>query len=188
MEYRKMYFHDFITRSTQGSASVVDLGAGLFERMYWFHPDVKQRIGIEIFQPYIDSARYHDCIKICGDVMNYRELLKGHELDTAFSMDLMEHITREDGLKLIAMLKEDFKKVIIIAPCGDFPQDEDVLGFGNHTYQTHRSVWRESDFESLGFTINIVDPTFHSTPERLANHQDIAAYFGVWEREKSLQI
>jgi hypothetical protein len=182
MEYKQMAFNHFITQNTIGTTTLVDLGAGLFERLAWADSSVQQRIGIEIWQPYIDNARCHNCIKIQGDIRNYRELLLEYEMDTALMMDVLEHLPMEDGVKLVNDLKEDFRKIIIIMPCGKFPQDQDLLGHENHEYQTHKSSWYEEDFEKLNFGISIIDKTFHLTAERVAKNEDVAAFFGVWEK------
>ena len=180
MEYKKVNINEFINRHTRRSVNVVELGAGLFDKLQLVNKSVKELIGIEICKGYIDNTKYNGCIKIHGDINNYRELLKDYRKDTVMLIDVIEHMEMDDGFKLIQQLKNDFRKIIVIAPCGVFPQDEDVYGLNNE-YQKHLSTWNGNDFRKLKFDINIIDPSFHKTKERIANKDDISAYFGVWE-------
>lgn len=168
---------DWILKNTNGSKSVVELGAGFFGNLSSVHPNVPIKIGIEIYQPYIDNAKYQDCIKICGDALNYKELLKNYILDTVLLVDVLEHFERPTSFKLIESLKTDFNKILLMMPVGVHVLTEDVTGFGGHQYQTHRSTWYENDIIELGFDENITDPNFHHTKP------NPGCYFGVWNKK-----
>jgi hypothetical protein len=172
----------WINENTVTSRSVVELGAGFFRRLENVHSNVKTKIGIEIYKPYIDNATYHNCIKIHGDALKYRELLVGYDLDTVLIVDVLEHFEKEIGFKWINDLKQDFKKILLMLPAGRYEQNEDVTGFGGHEYQTHRSYWYVEDIEKLQFLQNIIDPTFHSAHHagKIIN-VDTACYFGIWK-------
>lgn len=137
---------------------------------------MKQKIGIEIYKPYIDNAKYHDCIKIQGSVLEYKELLSGYTLDTALIVDVLEHFDVNIAFNLIQSLKQDFRKILLMLPVGLHVLTEDVTGFGGHEYQTHRSTWYEQDILKLGFHVNIIDPNFHYSKPSLA------CYFGMWKK------
>ena len=62
--YKIVNKDEWITNNTIDSKSVVELGAGFFDNLKHVHPNVKTKIGIEIYKPYIDNATYNDCIKI----------------------------------------------------------------------------------------------------------------------------
>ena len=183
MVTKKVNLSQWINQNTVGSTSVVELGAGFFRRLADVDSSVKTKIGIEIYKPYIDNAEYHDCIKIHGDALKYRELLIGYDLDTVLIVDVLEHFEKEVGFNWINNLKQDFKKILLMLPVGKYEQHEDVTGFGGHEYQTHRSYWYVDDIEKLKFNRDYIDPTYHAINhmENLGN-LDTACYFGIWNK------
>jgi len=180
--YRKVYLDVWITNNTIESKSVVELGAGFFDKLSYVHTNVRTKIGIEIFKPYIDNAKYDDCIKINGNIIDYKNLLVNQELNTVMIIDVLEHFNKDVAYKLINDLKKDFNKILLMMPIGVFPQNMDAIDFGNDEYQTHRSYWYTYDIDNLKFNDNIVDPEFHATPIRKINNMDTACYFGVWKK------
>jgi hypothetical protein len=180
--YEKIDLTDWIGNNTSTSKSVVELGAGFFGKLSAVHPNVKLKIGIEIYQPYIDNSTYNDCVKIQGNVIDYKNLLNGYELDTVLIVDVLEHLEKNVGYAWINNLKNDFNKILLMLPVGEFIQDKDLTGYDNHEYQAHRSYWSINDIETLKFQENKIDPTFHSTYERVINKLDTACYFGVWNK------
>jgi hypothetical protein len=70
-------------------------------------------------------------------------------------------------------------------PVGKYEQNEDLTGYDNHEYQTHRSYWYINDILKLQFTKNIIDLKFHPKHcgEKI-NNVDTACYFGTWEKYK----
>jgi hypothetical protein len=160
-----------------------------FEKLKHVSYTVKTKIGIEIWKPYIDSELDHfnnpvikDCIKIHGSILDYRELLKSHKKDTAMIIDVLEHFDKNVALKLFEDLKQDFNKILLMVPCGYFPQEIDHSGFGADEFQKHRSTWREEDIKELNLTEVVLDPHFHSNPELVSMGMDTGCWFCVWEK------
>ncbi len=185
MIYKRVNLKQWINENTFDSTCVVEMGAGFFDKLGKVHGNVITKIGIEIYKPYIDNAVYHNCIKIHGDALKYRELLQGYILDTVLIVDILEHFEKEIGFKWINDLKKDFNKILLMLPVGKYEQNEDITGYGGHEYQTHRSYWYIEDIEKLQFTKNIIDPFFHPkhTAGKITNI-DTACYFGTWEKYK----
>jgi len=176
-------FSDWLSLVTEGSISVVELGARLFDKLYLVNSTVKERIGIEIFQAHVDDVKYTDCVKIVGNALNYRELLSEYSPDTCMLIDVLEHFERDAALDLITKLKEDFEKIVLFIPCGKYEQNRDVTGYGAHEEQTHRSSWYDEDIMELGFHSNIKDPFFHKGSPMVATGEDTACYFCTWEKK-----
>lgn len=172
----------WINQKTKDSKSVVELGAGFFDRLSNVHNTVPIKIGIEIWKPYIDNAKYNNCIKIHGNIKHYKFLLEKYDLDTVMIIDVLEHFDKEVGFKLIEDLKENFNKIILMLPIGDFVQDKDITGFEAHDFQKHRSYWYEEDILKLNFNENIIDLLFHDVNNRKDLGLPTACYFGVWEK------
>ncbi len=180
---KNIRLNDWIDYSTAGATSVVELGAGFFNRLSAVNDSVSEKIGIEIWKPYIDNAKYNDCIKIEGDALDYRKLLVGYEPEICMLIDILEHFDKKVAIDLIASLKKDFEKIILMIPCGLYAQNKDVTGYGAHNHQTHRSYWYDDDILSLGFQENIKDSTFHV--RNVSAGHDTACYFCRWSCDGS---
>lgn len=187
---KRVNLQQWIREKTNGSITVVELGAMFFEKLKHVSPTVQTKIGIEIWEPYIKSDVDHfgvpvlqDCIKIHGSVLDYKELLKNYEKDTAMIIDVLEHFDKDVAFKFFNNLKKDFKKIILMVPAGEFPQTEDHSGFEAHDYQTHRSSWYEEDIIKLGFDEIILDDMFHANPELIDNNMDTGCWFCVWTKK-----
>jgi len=171
--------NNWINEETKNSNTVLELGAGFFDRLGKVNSNVKKRIGIEIWQPYIDNAKYHNCIKINGSVFDYTSLVDREDFDTAMIIDVLEHFDESDGIKLIESLKNDFNKIILMIPEGDHPQDKDVTGYGAHEYQKHRSTWFAKDvLDKLKFDQVTLFKNFHSQVGK-----DTGCVFAVWYKK-----
>jgi hypothetical protein len=184
MDKRRIDFPLWINENTYASTTVVELGAGFFQNLRDVNKNVNIKVGIEIYQPYIDNAKYNDCIKIQGDVFDYKNLLKGFDFDTVMICDVLEHFEKDKGFELIENLKKDFNKILLMLPTGKYEQDKDVTGYGGHEYQTHKSYWYPVDINKLGFDENVLDPNFHSA-DREHKGLDTACYFGVWNKKNN---
>jgi hypothetical protein len=177
---KDMVLLPWINSETSGFNTVVELGAGFFNRLE--STDCKYKIGIEIWAEYIANAKYNKCTKIQGDLLEYRRLLPGLNLGAYVCMliDVLEHFDKEVAIKLIKDLKKDFKKIILMIPCGIYAQDKDVTGYGAHEYQTHRSYWSKDDILNLDFQENINSPDFHLKNVKAGD--DTSCFFCTWER------
>lgn len=182
---KKVELDSWINSNTENSQSVVELGAGFFNRLSNVHSSVKTKIGIEIWKPYIDNAKYNNCIKIHGNIKMYKYLLDGYNLDTVMIIDVLEHFNKDDAFKLIENLKQDFNKILLMLPAGKFEQDKDITGFEAHDFQKHRSYWYDDDLEKLNFTENVVDKLFHSYGNRLEAGLPTGCYFSIWKKNNN---
>lgn len=171
-----MNLYNWISKETMGYGTVVELGSMFFDKL--LHCSCPRRIGIEIHKPYVDRApNYENCIKIHGDIRDYRQLISEEDMDLCMIIDVIEHLEKDEALRLLNSLKEDFNKIIIFAPEGNHPQTKDVTGLGADEYQTHRSTWYLCDFEAIGFE-GVVDPKFHIDPNK-----DNGAIFVTWTKK-----
>lgn len=75
---------------------------------------------------------------------------KENSFDAVVSFELVEHLTKEEGLRLIANMERwARKKVIISTPAGYVPQD----AVGHNPHQRHMSGWDKAELEELGFKV-----------------------------------
>jgi tetratricopeptide (TPR) repeat protein len=94
--------------------------------------------GVEIHEPYIEQhdlkRKYHELL--IGDA---REVPNEstEKYSVAFCGDVLEHMTKDDAMKLHASLLDMCDYVVVSVPIIDFPQDEEE---GN-PYQAHLATW-----------------------------------------------
>ena len=178
----KINLDQWIITKTQPYSTIVEFGCGLGLRLRIL-PKNKLRIGIDASPKYLD-ANHMDYDKVCGDMREYRDLLEPEILERdnkcAMFIDSIEHITEEDAFKLVEQMKEDFECIIFMIPEGNHPQDKDLLGYGEHSLQTHRSTWDKDLVTKLGVDEILIDPTFHANTEG----KDSGCIFAVWTKDE----
>lgn len=123
--------------------TVLDIGAGI-RPMNWYKPE--SHICIEPFEVYgklLKKAGYEIIQSTALDYLQYTR----PQVEAIYLLDVIEHMEKEDGVKVVALaLKRAKKQVIIFTPMGFMPQDEDVWGLEGHFWQTHRSGWMPEEF------------------------------------------
>jgi hypothetical protein len=117
----------------------------------------RQIDGIEAFEPYLTPV--HDFI--------YDKIYKGNALeiiplletryDLILMIDVFEHFSHGDGLKVLEECRKKSRNVLISVPLAMSPQEE---VFGNR-WEVHQYGWARSDFK------NISDKFFLENPRSL---------------------
>jgi hypothetical protein len=181
IQQAKVNLAGWIQYATTGSDTVVEFGSMHFDKLRW--ANCKNKIGIEIYKPYIESATFHECSKIQGDFREFESLISDKDMDCALFIDTLEHITREEAFDLMERVMSKFKRVSLMIPEGHQPMEEDVTGQGGHEWQTHRSSWRVEDLIALGFEESsiVLDPQFHSKQASFdPTDRDVGCLFATW--------
>lgn len=129
--------------------SVLDVGCGNGEFMSIVNADKNYQItGVDLFAPYLKQAKSYGVYKklIKQDVKAI--IFKSGEFDAAISSQVIEHLTRKQGLEHIKKLEKfASKKIIIGTPNGHFHQE----GYDGNHLQEHHSEWTYQDFQKLGY-------------------------------------
>jgi hypothetical protein len=134
--------------------SVLDVGPGIRPQPY-IHPVV--HILVEPYLPYIKNvqstrSRYPQFVYLNATWDKVLPCFPDKSIDTIFAIDVIEHFTKEDGLKFIAEAERvALKQVVIFTPFGWYPQTyekdtSDRWGMGGGLWQAHHSGWEPSDF------------------------------------------
>lgn len=98
--------------------------------------------GIEAFPNY--KTPNYDYVYnnvIFDDILNVYQDQIGY--DFVFAGDVIEHLEKEDALKVINFLKNNNKIVVISIPLTDVWAQGEVFG---NKYEEHKSVWFKEDF------------------------------------------
>lgn len=130
---------------------VLDLGTGDGSFMKKINSDgIFEVVGVELFDPYIKKAK-----KTCA----YKKIIKGDltrlekindKFDVVHSSQVIEHLTKLEGKKLLREVEKlAIKRIVIGTPNGHFHQE----GYDENIHQAHKSSWSKSDFERLGYKV-----------------------------------
>jgi len=147
-------------------SSVLDIGVGFGK--YGFlcreylefydgreqYSDWKTRIdGIEAFEEYITPV--HKFIYNNIYIGNAMELLPKMDFkyDLIIMIDVLEHLTYEDGMKLLGHLQRLGKNIIISTPKDIGVQEN---SFGNE-FETHRFQWKYKHFASFPHKLQVIN-------------------------------
>ncbi|RKZ45647.1 MAG: SAM-dependent methyltransferase [Candidatus Parabeggiatoa sp. nov. 3] len=109
-------------------------------------------MGIEKYKPDLESAKQsqtHDEFYEL-DALSCQEYFGENQFDVCVAFDVIEHLTKEDGLKLLAdMEKMASKRVIIFTPNGFLPNQSVEKG----DFQEHLSGWDVDEMRKLGYNV-----------------------------------
>ena len=105
----------------------------------------RQIDGIEAFEPYLTPVHkfIYDNVFI-GNALEILPVLKDH-YDLILMIDVFEHFTYQDGLKLLAECRKKGKNILISVPVAMSAQE---AVFGNE-FEMHKYAWKKEDFNDI---------------------------------------
>ena len=136
--------------------SVLDLGIGFGMNgagvRNWLdlgvEPFKTKLVGVEVFENYWNATwDLYDKVHIT-DIVSY--LAACDKFDTIIMTDVIEHFTKEEGVKVLEMMKEVCNVSCIVSTPAIWI--EQGAAYGNE-HETHRSIWTIEDFKEVGFGI-----------------------------------
>jgi len=137
-------------KALEGCETVLDVGCGKSAYMKWL--GVQNSTGIDGFAPYVEEARktnLHVDV-ILGNVLELERYFKPGQFDAVIALDVIEHLTKEDGMRMMAsMEKIAGKKVILFTPNGFLPQHR----YEDNSLQEHLSGWDAAEMTQLGYEV-----------------------------------
>ncbi len=130
--------------------SVLDVGCGRTSALRFL--SCKRLVGVDAYAPDLECARAaetHDEF-VLADGNKLRPLFRVNEFDACVALDLIEHLSKNDGLVFLQTLEAIAKrKVVIFTPNGFLPQSSKVQG----DYQEHLSGWEPDEMKALGYRV-----------------------------------
>jgi 2-polyprenyl-3-methyl-5-hydroxy-6-metoxy-1,4-benzoquinol methylase len=108
--------------------------------------------GIDIHKKTLQESKrkkYHDRYTL-GDITKINKIYKKMSFDACVSIDVIEHFTSKDAMKLIKDMESIArKKVIILTPNGFYEQHD----YDGNPHQEHKSGWKKAQLEKLGYKV-----------------------------------
>ena len=137
--------------------SVLDVACGIAFKSKYIKADI--RVGVDIYEPYFAKIESDvPYITIKHDVRKLNEIFTPKSFDVVIATDIIEHLTKEEGLELLLQCEEIARVAVVVeTPRGYVPQDIDILGYGGHEWQTHRSGWEVQELHDLGYSVRLRD-------------------------------
>jgi hypothetical protein len=72
---------------------------------------------------------------------------KQHEIEAIFLLDVIEHMEKEEGKRVIELAQQVAQRQIVLyTPYGFMEQTHDKWGLGGDEWQIHRSGWVPEEF------------------------------------------
>lgn len=138
--------------------SILDVGAGYgkwgvlvkeYLGFYMHRGEDNIKIdAVEIWEPYIKDNKIYEEVYdrvYIGDVkaFNYQQF----EYDLILMCDVIEHMTKDEGIHLIKEMQKSAKHIIITTPSGHTTQG---ASWGN-PHESHICGWSLKEFQDLSF-------------------------------------
>lgn len=149
--------------------SVLDVACGLSLKSQYITADI--RVGVDIYRPYLEKIDADvPYAVIQADIRDLDKLFLPNSFDLVIALDVVEHLEKDDALKLMDDCEAIARKAVVIeTPKGFIPQNMDILGLEGHEWQTHRSSWEPEEFEARGYNVILRDYTMND----VQRHTDI---------------
>ena len=141
-------FQTTLQRALSGCDSLLDLGCGYFSPIDRFN--IPFSVGVELFEPYLQESKRKGIHSqyIRADIRRLE--FQSKSFDAVIAIDVLEHLTKQEGSKLLLKMAHwATKKVIIVTPNGYLSQDV----YGSNPLQEHRSGWSVEELSDLGFKV-----------------------------------
>ena len=139
-----------LRKALSGCENVLDVGCGAAANMRQL--GVQHCVGIDGYQPDVEKARKQNTQDeiFLGDVRELSRYFRPGQFDACVALDVIEHLTKEDGIKLMReMEKMATKKVVFFTPSGFLPQRQSA----NDDLQAHLSGWEAEEMRRLGYDV-----------------------------------
>lgn len=144
-------YYGLLRKHLTNMTSVLDIGCGARSPLGGI-PKTFHAVGADIFNESIAKSKklhIHDEY-IQGDVMDIAKIVKPKSFDAVIALDLIEHLTKKQGERLLTIMESIArKKVIVMTPNGFYRQEP----YENNPYQIHKSGWGVNDFRKRGYDV-----------------------------------
>lgn len=137
-----------LKRELSGCDTVLDLGCGHFSPIY--RSDIPFSVGVEVFEPYLQESKrkgiHSQYIKADIRILEF----KPKSFDAVVAIDLLEHLTKQEGAKLINKMEKWARKKVVIFTTNEYLWQN---GYDYNPLQEHKSGWSAEELRKLEFKV-----------------------------------
>jgi ubiquinone/menaquinone biosynthesis C-methylase UbiE len=141
-----------LKKELRGCESVLDMGCGSDSPIQ--NCNVKFSLGVELFDPYLAESKkkkiHTEYLK--ADIKSVE--FKPKSFDCVMCLEVLEHMTKEEGLKLIEKMKKWARKKVIITTPNTFVWQDEI---DNNPLQAHVSGWSAKELRNIGFKVHGIE-------------------------------
>lgn len=145
-------YTNLLERLIQDCDTVIDLGCGYDSKLGKIKKRKKFSLGVDIFEKYIEISKkkkIHDKYLLLN-ILDIDKKISQKSFDCVMLLEVIEHLEKIDGIKLIKKMERIArKKIIISTPNGYIHQSK----YDYNIYQIHKSGWELKLFRKLNFKI-----------------------------------
>jgi len=152
--------------------TVLDLGCGKMESGISSQiPEIplKDYVGVEIFPDAIEHSKKLPMVTakreyVQEDILEYAEFNTDKKKDIVFLFDVMEHLEKKDGLKLLKNVEKIAqKRILIFMPLGEhtLEANDGIVAESGNPYQRHQSEWSVEEWQDLGYDVELLRGFHH---------------------------
>ncbi len=175
-----------VEKAVRETEVVLDIGCGVAP-MNYFRP--KLHILVEPWRQYADILSYRSAgdksvIILRAGALEALAQLADNSVDSVFLLDVIEHLEKEEGVKVLGECERVAREqIVVFTPLGFMAQhvdarDGDGWGLDGVTVQEHRSGWVPEDF-SAPWTFHICKEFHRCNFKGEALEQSFGAFFAI---------
>lgn len=146
-------YHSLLRHNLSDCASVLDVGCGHVSPATEYMRNIPITVGVDGYDKAIETARRLKTHRenFLMDVTRISERFPAGSFDCVIALDLLEHLTPEQGSKIL----EDFqkiatKRIVVFTPNGFVEQS----AYDNNPLQIHKSGWIPSEMRQRGYQVH----------------------------------
>lgn len=131
--------------------SLLDVGCGKDSPIRSFAQNL-HAVGVDVFAPALEQSKENNIHSeyYQMNVMDIGDRFQESSFECVLASDLVEHLDKKDGLRLLDMMEHiASRRVIIFTPRGFLEQHE----YENNPWQEHRSGWDVDEMKARGYTV-----------------------------------
>jgi SAM-dependent methyltransferase len=140
--------HWKLKKEGDGFDSVLDLGCGRGSAVQFLN--VRRKVGVDMYEPYIRESREKGIHSEYVQADITKASFESASFELVFSSEVIEHLPKEEGFKLLAKAETWAKKKIILTTPNGFLEQKK---YDNNDLQEHLSGWTADDFKKLGYRV-----------------------------------
>ena len=136
------------------------------------HPPSESQVavtGVDIFEgnvTFCQRSGFYDQV-VCQDAIVFLAAQTDDAFDTIIATELIEHLTREQGICLMEHLERVAAQTVILSTPNFAcirPGSETMVGYNE--WEHHLSVWQPKDFAARGYSVRGISHKFYHSKVR----------------------